>query len=300
MRRREGTVERPKNQAASALTLRLSFEATDVSIPRRQNGVSSLTLYIRGPVARGSTVALILNQCYMHNCDVGGGGLRRLVIHRKDNDWDAPATAFRLIEESEVAEELSKNGSTLESFSIEGITTPMDSICATLCQLPSITSVSIKSDAPYARSNSAEALISARNLENLLQLGRISHRISLIGAVPETEEYTSVLHKAFVDDGCRLHIFVHFQQQLQPSHFCYFLLQIMEVNQLGRLDQPPSRGTVQSLAKHVRKRSTSLDAVFLIIRENPWLCRRQNNRKKVKRGLIGKMQRMSIKLTNRT
>ena len=42
------------------------------------------------------------------------------------------------------------------------------------------------------------------------------------------------LHEAFVQQGCRLHIFVHFQRHAQQqSPYAYFLRDIMELNQMG-------------------------------------------------------------------
>jgi len=288
-----------KTASTKNAVLRVSSDMTNVLVPQQHRHVQGLTLYLAGAVANGAVLADVLRQCS------GGAGadglqLRRITIERRDNDWDAPATEFRLTHEDSLAEAL-RSCHALEEISIMGVTSSVQNVCEALCELPKLGSATLKADPHYSSSDhkyTPPPLLSPSNLRHLLQT--VQHRLSLAGVFPESLQYTSVLHEAFVQQGCRLHIFVHFSgTHKQPSPYAYFLRDIMELNQMGRL-QPQAPGAAANnnnmwkMLQHVRRRSTSLDAAFVLIRENPWLChpRPPNEKTKPKRGWKEKIRRL--------
>ena len=290
-----------KTASTKNAVLRVSSDRTSVLVPQQHRRVQGLTLYLAGAVANGAVLADVLRQC-SGGAAAGDGGLllRRITIERRDNDWDAPATEFRLTHEDSLAEAL-RSCHALEEISIMGLTSSVQNVCEALCELPKLGSVTLKADPHYSSSDrkyTPPPLLSPSNLRHLLQT--VQHRLSLAGVFPESPAYTSVLHEAFVQQGCRLHIFVHFSgTQKQPSPYAYFLRDIMQLNQMGRLQAPPpppaaANNNMWKMLQHVRRRSTSLDAAYVLIRDNPWLCHPRtpssNEKTKKKRGWKGKIR----------
>jgi len=221
----------------------------------------ALTLYVRGPTMDGGILGDILQKCRQ---------LKRVRVERKDNDWNAPDTAWALTNPDELAQGL-RNHASLQEFSLLGVTRSVDSVCEALGTLPQLSSVTLQADPHFAKqSTAAAALVSPRNLRLLLQTAGLQ-RLSVTGLFPETPAYTQVLHDAFVRDACTVHIFVHFSGGARQtvSRFSYFLRQVMDLNQRGR-----RRGgdDMFQLLRHVAKRRHySVDAAYLLLRDNPWL-----------------------------
>ena len=114
----------------------------------------------------------------------------------------------------------------------------MSALCDALCTMPKLASVTIKADPQWAASQSvgnASRFVSPQNVQGLLQ--HVTHRLSLAGLFPETSDYTNVLRDALVQDAVSIHIYILFGAAKRPSPFCYFLRQVMELNQMGRQRQ---------------------------------------------------------------
>jgi len=262
----------------------LRVDPNTTSMPVRFQRCSVLTLYVRGAVAPGGILGEILRHCRQ---------LQRVRIERKDNDWDAPDTAFALIDQEEMASALRGHPS-LQDVSLIGCTSSVQRLCEALVTLPQLASVTIQADPHFAASkqqqqqrqaeNKNQQLLSPTNLSQLLH--HVTQRLSLVGLFPETTEYTTVLHDAFVRDACRVHIFFHFlagstTTNNKPSAFAYYIRQVMELNQKGRRPRAGANednrndNTMMKLLQHVARRRNnaySLDLAYLLIRDNPWLC----------------------------
>ena len=272
----DGAVGRRCPRSTTTAILRVDKFTT--TIPVRFQHLTSVTLYVRGPVAPGDVLGDILRNCQQ---------LQRVRIERRDNDWDAPDTKFVLSHEQEMADALRGHAS-LQDFCLVGVTTSLNLLCESLVSLPQLNSMTLSADPHYAAktTKAMSPLLSPNSLSLLLQ--HLTRILSLTGLFPETQEYTRIFHDAYVRDACTIHIFVHFSGNSQPSAFSFYIRQVMELNQMGRRrlqenadPRNHAKDTLQLLQLVARRhRNTSshrrgcysLDTAYLLIRENPWLC----------------------------
>ena len=184
--------------------------------------------------------------------------------------------------------------------------------------------------------NSTNYYFTHYTLRSLVQKESLQS-LSLLGIFPETIEYTQVLQEAYIKNGCTIHIFIYFQSinnsksssssynrsssssPLSLSHssttttssnnnnpkrsrFAYYIREIMELNQLGRIHVRDTNNPYELLdlllhangkKRRSRKKNTntsfflssqnhqpsllsslppSLDSLYILIRENPWIC----------------------------
>jgi hypothetical protein len=237
-------------------------ERPPVLFPHPTGCYKSLVLYVRGFLADGEHMASVLRQCcrnYNDNDDGegdddrerGSGGIERLEINRKDNDWEAPEAAFHLLNEEAFASALEEYCPNLLQFYMTGIISPIGRVCRALGnrdKLPHLRTVSFRAEPHFSTTMlnddnldnassagvGAGALLSSQDLRMLLQ--SVSQRLSLVGVFPETKDYRDVLHEAFVERACRTHLFFHFGRNKHhlKQQFAYFLRDVMELNQKGR------------------------------------------------------------------
>lgn len=235
----------------------IRIDSHTTSIPVRYTKQQSLIIYVRGNVLDCQILGGIINL---------SPHLIRVYIERRDNDWDAQDTAFRLVNDDCISEYL-KDHPSLRDFSLSGVTTSVQLLCEALAALPQLDRVSIKADPSFAIPDLPEPLLKPVTLAKLL--ARCSKKLSLSGLFPETIEFTRPLHDSFVFDCNKLHIFVHFSGNSKVlSKFSYFLREVMELNQQGRREK--NAGIL--IRHYARKRNSSLDVLYLVLRENPWLC----------------------------
>ena len=318
-----------KKPSSTHVTVRISVEGLVPHPPVRLSALrscQSLTVYTVGSRVNGQVVADVIRQC--------AGSVQRIALERRDNDWDAPETTFTLDHVETLAAELRQQQSSglllsLQDFGMVGtIGTPLDSLVEALVTIPTLTSVTLKGD-PFAmhthrmttttttsdiithpnnnnnkhnHNEKALCLMTPHSLQALLN--HLTQRLSLAGVFPEHHDYLQILFRAYVTHQCPIHIYLHFAGQSQPSSFCYFLRQVMEINQKRKFNNnsksiisrrgrprhkrsdapphppPPHRveEILQCLVTTRRKNHFSRDAAYWMIRENPWLCHRNTEK----------------------
>mmetsp|Transcript_37444 Transcript_37444/g.54809 ORF Transcript_37444/g.54809 Transcript_37444/m.54809 type:complete len:277 (-) Transcript_37444:217-1047(-) len=233
--------------------------------------IKKLTVWVAGSHMNGEVIGHIARQFR---------NVTSLKIERRDTDWDGSCTIMSWNEDDDtfLANGL-KDHPALQDFSLVGFAkaTPISKISQALCTIPKLASVELTSDHRSIRP--VLPSLPADILQQLLQT--LSHRMKMIGVFPETNEYCEILQKAYIQDMCRLHIFLHFSDtnSHKPSRFAYYLREVMKLNQrqMGRRDNHVSNSFLK--LSSARGRNFSLDCVFLLLRENPWLCDQRNNLK---------------------
>lgn len=263
--------------------------------------VQNLYLYIRGERLDGALIGSIVSHCQK---------LQNLTICRKDNDWDAPNTllSWHPVDDEHLASSLRHHATHLEKLFITGIlrSCPLSEISQALVTVPNLTTVKLQAEHEHSVLQSSS--FSPKALRQLLQKDTLV-RLSLLGIFPETEEYKQVLHQAFVHGCCKVHIFLSFATETnrRPGRFSFYIREIMELNQNGRAEIGVSPNKlVKVLRQHAvnTRRSSSgsstrggggggssstrgrggrggnacpsLDGMYLLIRENPWICERKD------------------------
>ena len=215
----------------------------------------------------------------------------------------------------------------------------LSSITQALVELPNLKTVKFAADlstinqqvrhppdAGIISDSEERTYFTSDDLKLLLQMTSLTS-LSLIGIIPESEDYIEVLQEAYVNNGCQTHIYLYFNgsnrsssaNKKKPSRFAYYIREIMELNQLGRFeirDTNNVHGLIELLvhANGNRKKlnakrrsnngsnktnsnkkkhssflsslfqqnhhnhqpstatSASLDSLYILIRENPWIC----------------------------
>ena len=250
----------------------------------------ALTIHTVGARANGQVLADLIRQC---------DNVHRIHVDRRDNDWDAQETTFVLVATNVLAQGL-KEHATLQDLSILGLskeTVGLDSLVESLITIPSLTCVTLKAEPTLFHNQTHHLmmnhpLLTPASLQALLD--HVTHRLSLAGMFPEHHDYQQVLFRAFVTHHAKVHIYMHFSASLQPSPFCYFLRHVMELNQQqqqqgGKDSNDRILHLLVYMAQQQQKRSnnhankasttngsSSLDAAYWMIRQNPWLCQRRS------------------------
>ena len=291
-RRRHNTETVPARPMAAIARVNLQGLASHPPV-RLENlrNCHALTIYTVGNVVDGKTVADVIRQC---------DNLQRLVVERRDNDWDAQETDFQLHNQADLATALQNHG-LLRDFSLAGVVgTSLDDIAMALCTISDLQGVTLKATmCQHAHSSSSASLLSPQSLQNLL--AHVPQRLSLAGLFPEHDIYQSILFRAFVTDKATVQIYLHFGGTASPSAFCYFLRHAMLVNQQWKSkqrnsdhgsgvgaagggtnsnsdvgDEDDNQGRIEALLQLVaQKRHFSRDAAYWMIRHHPWLCNRR-------------------------
>ena len=224
----------------------------------------SLTVWIAGEQVNGRVLCDVLVHTKRHGqCP----NLTRLVVERRDNDWDNPQT---LISWNRVADEQLAYGlrdhPTLRDVSIEGFSrlSPIQNLCSALITVPHLTSLSLKAvRVESSSSSSSQQAEQRRRIESenrfppdvLRQLlmptsaaggGKQTHIIRLrslclVGLMPQSNVYTSILEEAYLLRGCRAHLTVYFcsggggsycggGHQQQQRDYAHFIREVRELN----------------------------------------------------------------------
>lgn len=178
----------------------------------------NLTVYSVGARVSGIVLGNLIRQC---------DHLQRVHVERRDNDWHNEETSFLLTDTDFLGQQITQHANELEEFSIIGLRTknpPIDSLVEALCTVPSLSSVTIKSNPVTVKT-----LLSPASLK--LLLAQATQQLNISGIFPEADEYQRLLLRAFVTEKSTTHIYLHFAGTSAPSPFCYFLRHAMQANQ---------------------------------------------------------------------
>lgn len=214
-----------------------------------------LTIWIRGRRLQGDVIATVLSQC-SKSSSTGQSLLKHLEIYRKDNDWDAQDTRLFWTDYDDecLAKAIQNNcKDSLQSFTLTDFhrTSPIVAISQALTNLPQLSAVKMsvyqseEDNAPSAAAAATTAMLdhgfSLGTLKSLLNKPEPVplRSLRLLGVLAETPEYCQVLHDAYWQSKCQVHIFLVFAGTRRPGVFPYYIRQVMELNQEGRWEIGP-------------------------------------------------------------